>query len=131
MEPLPGLGRRAERRKIEVGLIRGAVVKARMRSSSVIKVKIPADRISCLGDSFVGSQIDLLVFDAAPQPLNEHVVPPGAFAIHADGNVVAGKQAGERRASELCALVGVEDFPAYHDEPRHPPRSRRRRPLPS
>jgi hypothetical protein len=26
VEPLPGLGRRAERRKIEVGLIRGAVV---------------------------------------------------------------------------------------------------------
>src|SRR6201993_1728620 len=56
-----------------------------MRSSSVIKVKIPADRISCLGDSFVGSQIDLLVFDAAPQPLDEHVVPPGALAVHADG----------------------------------------------
>jgi hypothetical protein len=41
VESLPRLGRRAERRKIEVGLIRGAVVKARMRSSSVVKVEIP------------------------------------------------------------------------------------------
>src|SRR5260370_5154735 len=81
-----------------------------MRSSCVVKVEIPADRISCLGDSFVGSQIDLLVFDAAPQPLNEHVVPPGPFAIHADGDAVAGKQTGERRARELRTLVGVEDF---------------------
>ncbi|MCK1724546.1 hypothetical protein [Bradyrhizobium sp. 142] len=37
MELLPGLGRRAERRKIEVGLIRGAVVKARMWSLSVVQ----------------------------------------------------------------------------------------------
>src|SRR5467141_238910 len=88
-----------------------------MRSSSVVKVEIPADRISCLGDGFVGSQIDLLVFDAAPQPLNEHVVPPGPFAIHADGDVMAGKQTGERRARELRTLVGVEDFrPAMTSE---------------
>src|SRR6266705_2622757 len=57
-----------------------------MRSSSVVKVEIPADQISRLGDGFVGSQIDLLVFDAFPQPLNEHVVPPGPFAVHADGD---------------------------------------------
>src|ERR1700675_3263365 len=88
-----------------------------MRASSVVKVEIPADRISCLGDSFVGSQIDLLVFDAAPQPLNEHVVPPGPFAIHADSDAMAGKQTSERRARELRTLVGVEDFrPAMTSE---------------
>ena len=45
---------------------------------------------------------DLLVFDAAPQPFDEHVVAPSPFAVHADGNIVAGKQTGERRAGELC-----------------------------
>jgi hypothetical protein len=40
VERLPGLSRRAERRKIEVGLIRGAVVKARMRSSPVIQQRL-------------------------------------------------------------------------------------------
>jgi hypothetical protein len=30
----------------------------------------------------------LLVFDAAPQTLDEHVVSPSALAVHADGNVV-------------------------------------------
>src|SRR3984893_12208661 len=81
-----------------------------MWSSPVVEVEIVTDRDSRLGDRFVGSQIDLLVFDAFPQPLNEHVVPPGPLAIHADGDAVAGKQTGERRACELRALVGVESF---------------------
>src|SRR6478609_10503893 len=42
MEPLPGLGRRAERRKIEVGLIRSAVVKARMWATAIVEVEISA-----------------------------------------------------------------------------------------
>ena len=65
---------------------------------------------SRLADGFVGSQIDLLVFDAAPQPLDEDIVPPSPFAVHADGDAVAGEHAGEGRAGELRALVGVEDF---------------------
>src|SRR6266446_2238110 len=96
-----GLSRRAERRKIEVGLIRGAVVKTRMRSSPVVKVEIPTNRASCLADCFVGSQIDLLVFDALPQPLNEYVVSPSSFAIHADGDAVVGENAGKGRTGKL------------------------------
>src|SRR5712671_3213322 len=88
----------------------GAVVKTRTRSSPVVKVEIPTNRASRLADGFVGSQIDLLVFDAAPKPFDEHIVPPGPFAIHADGDAVVGKQAGERRTGELRVLVGVEDF---------------------
>ena len=58
----------------------------------------------------LGPQIHLLVFDRAPQPLDEHVVPPGALAIHADRDAVALEHAGEGRAGELRALVGVEDL---------------------
>jgi len=65
--------------------------------------------MSRLADGFVGSQIDLLVFDAFPEPLDEHVVAPGSFAIHADGDAIVGENAGEGRAGELRALVGVED----------------------
>ena len=77
--------------KVEVGLIRGAVVKARMWATAIVEVEISADRAAGLADAFVGSQIDLLVFDATPQPLDEHVVPPGPFAVHADGDAVAGE----------------------------------------
>src|SRR6478752_4590376 len=80
-----------------------------MRTATIVKVEIPTNRASRLTNGFVGSQIDLLVFDAFPQPLNEHVVSPGSFAIHADGDAVVGEHAGKGRAGELRALVGVED----------------------
>ena len=56
----------------------------------------------------MGAQIDLLVVDAAPQPLDEHVVAPGVLAVHADGDAMTGEHAGERSARELRALVGIE-----------------------
>src|SRR5207244_6374786 len=81
-----------------------------MRSAAIVEVEITADRGAGLADGFVGPQIHLLVFDAAPQPLNEHVVAPGSFAIHTDRDAVACERAGEGRAGELRALVGIEDF---------------------
>ena len=107
MESLPGLGRRAERRKVEVGLIWCGAVKARMWTAAIVKVEISTDRMSSLADGFIGSQIHLLVFDASPQPLDEHIIPPGPFAVHADGDAVAGEHGGEGRTGELRALVGV------------------------
>src|SRR5665647_1623414 len=65
-----------------------------MWTAAIIKVEISADRASRLADGFVGSQIDLLVFDAAPQPFDEHIVPPSPFAVHADGDAVTGEHAG-------------------------------------
>src|SRR5665647_1495103 len=67
---------------------------SRMWTAAIIKVEISADRVARLADGFVGSQIDLLVFDAAPQPFDEHIVPPSPFAVHADGDAVPGEHAG-------------------------------------
>src|SRR6202163_2665270 len=80
-----------------------------MRSSPVVKVEISTNRASRLTDGFVGSQIDLLVFDAFPKPLDEHVVSPSSFAIHADGDAVVGEDTGKRCSGDRRALVGVED----------------------
>src|SRR4051812_42130481 len=73
------------------------------------EVQIASDRCASLADAVVGSQIHLLVFDAAPQPLDEDVIPPRTLAVHADRNAVVGEYAGEGRAGELRALVGIED----------------------
>src|SRR4029077_39705 len=78
-------------------------------TSAVIKVEIVTDRSTRLADAVVGSQIDLLILDAAPQAFDEHVIAPGGLAVHADGNAAVGEHAGERSAGELRALVGVED----------------------
>src|SRR5260221_4200882 len=82
-----------------------------MWAAAIIKVEITADRNACFADAFVGPQIDLLVFDASPQPLDEHIIPPGPFAVHADGDAVAGEHGGEGRTGELRALVGGVDLP--------------------
>ena len=49
-----------------------------MWSPAVVKVEVTPDRIPGLADAFVGPQIHFLIFDAAPQPLDEDVVAPSA-----------------------------------------------------
>ena len=83
----PGLDCQAEGQRVEVGLIGRRLVKARMRPAAIVELEVAAERGTGLGHAFVGVQIHLLVFDAAPQPLDEYVAP-GALAVYADGNAV-------------------------------------------
>src|SRR2546427_13177767 len=55
------------------------------------------------GDTGIGVEVDLLVFEAAPQPLDEDVVHVAALAIHADGDRVTLQGVGEIVAGELAA----------------------------
>jgi hypothetical protein len=50
-----------------------------MWAPAIIEVEVTANRRTGLADAVVGSQIHLLVLDAAPQPLDEYVVAPGAL----------------------------------------------------
>ena len=88
--------------RVEVSFIGCRAVKARVWSPAVVEGEIAADRSAGLADAVVGPQIHLLVFYAAPQPLDEDIVPPSPFAVHADRNVVVGEHAGEGRARELA-----------------------------
>jgi len=81
-----------------------------MGTPAIIKVQIAADRSAGLANAVVGLEINLLVFNAAPKPLDEHVVPPGALSVHADGDPVFDHNASECRAGELAALIRVEDI---------------------
>src|ERR1700732_2161598 len=81
-----------------------------MRTFAVKEVEIPADRGACLADAVVGPEIDLLVFDRAPESLDEDVVAPCPLAVHADGDGVVEQQAGEGGTGELTALVGIENL---------------------
>ncbi len=73
-------------------------------------VDISTDGGPCLLDTGVGPQVHLLVFDRPPQALDEDVVSPGTFPIHADLDLVLEQQAGEGDAGELGALIGVENL---------------------
>ena len=77
----------------EVGLIGHRAVKLESGRPPPIEIRVTADRRAGFGHPVVGSQIRLLLVDAAPQSLDEHL-PPSAFAIHADRDAVAGQRAG-------------------------------------
>ena len=81
-----------------------------MRAAAIVEVEIAADRGAGLADAVVGLEVDLLVFDAAPQPFDKDIIPPSPFAVHADGDAVGGQHAGKGRAGELATLVRIEDL---------------------
>src|SRR5215468_6772594 len=81
-----------------------------MWTLAIVEVEIASNAAAGFTDALVSSQIHLLVFDTAPQTLNEHVVTPSALAIHTDRYSPVGKRAGERRSGELAALIRIEDF---------------------
>src|SRR5262249_58774096 len=81
-----------------------------MRPMAVVEVDVAAERSSRLVDAVIGPQIHLLVFDTAPEALEEHVMAPRAPAVHADRNLVLDQDVGEGETRELPALVRVEDL---------------------
>lgn len=61
-----------------------------------------------LGHGFVGVEIDLLISDRAPEPLDEHVVAPCALAVHRDFNLGLLQHRREADGGELRSLVRIE-----------------------
>ena len=76
-----------------------------MRAEAIVAIEIPPDRGPRLRHALIRVQIDLLVLHRPPEPLDEHVIPPGAFAVHADGDAVRRQNAGEGSTGELRALI--------------------------
>ena len=81
-----------------------------MGPRAVVEAEMAADGRSGFGDAGIGAQTDFLVFDRPPEPLDEDVVAPGAFAVHADGDLGILQNLREVDAGELRSLVGIEDF---------------------
>ena len=93
----PGLGRRPPTQR-------------RVRPLGVVEADpVPDD---APGREAVGDlvQIDRLVFERAPQPLDEDVVHAPAPAVHRDADAGRLQAAGEGEAGELAALIGIEDL---------------------
>jgi len=69
----------------------------------IVKAEPAANASLGLGDARIGIEVDLLVFEAAPQPLDEDVVHATALAVHADHDAVPLQGAGKVVAAELAA----------------------------
>ena len=94
---------------LEVNIIRRPSAKRLMRPRAVVEAGVSLQPGSGIGEGIVRPQLDLLIFDAAPQALDEHIVEPAALAVHADTNAGVLESDGEGAAGELAARVGVED----------------------
>ena len=66
-----------------------------MRAAAIVKIEIPPNRGARLWYAVIAVQIDLLVLHRPPEPLDEHVVPPGALAVHANRDAALDEHAGE------------------------------------
>ena len=90
-----------------VDLPRRSVGVALMLPFFVVEAPPSTDPGLRLGDAGISVEVDLLVFQAAPQPLDEDIVHAPALAVHAEGDRMALEGAGEVVAGELAPLVGI------------------------
>ena len=83
----------------------------------IVEIEPTANTGFGLGHTRIGVEVDLLVFEASPQPLHKDVVHAPTLSVHADGDPIILQRAGEVVAGELTALVGIEDLgPAVSGE---------------
>src|SRR5271155_6021890 len=93
-----------------VNLPRRSITEALVLAFLIVEVEPGANTRPSLGNTGIGVEVDLLVFKAAPQPLDEDVVHAAPLAIHADRDPIAFQGAGEVVAGELATLIGIEDL---------------------
>src|SRR5437899_9612336 len=89
---------------------RGAVAVRLMRAGLIVEADPFADTGFGLATLAIALEIDILMLQRAPQPLDEDIVHPAAATIHRDLDASLSERASEGRAGELAALVGVEDL---------------------
>lgn len=92
-----------------VHLVGFLAVKRPMRPGLIVERQVVRQALVGRIDGVVGMQIDLLVFNALPQSLHEHVVSPPPFSVHADLDAMVGEHPRELLARELAPLVRIED----------------------
>ena len=82
---------------LAVNLIRRPAAKRLVGPRGVVEGEVVSRAGSRVGRQLVGLEVDLLVFHAAPQPLNKHVVKPmaTALAVHADADTAGLEPADE------------------------------------
>lgn len=85
-----------------------------MESLAIIEIEISSQTFNRLRHGLVVVQINLFVFDASPEPLNEDVVRCTASAVHADLDLALFENSSKGIACELRALITVKDLWMSH-----------------
>jgi len=89
-------------------LVGRAVAQRLVRAFAVVEDEVLGQPQQQLRQTGIALEVDVLVLDATPQPLDEDVVQGASPPIHADGNPLTQQDPREGLAGELRALVAVE-----------------------
>ena len=81
-----------------------------MPSFLIVEHQPVADALFGLGQAIIVFEIDLLMFQAAPEALDKHIVHPASLAIHVDFAVMVFEYIREILAGKLTTLVTVKDI---------------------
>lgn len=81
-----------------------------MRSLVVIVVHEVIDALTQFVHSFRKIQVDVLLFDCAPESFYPYIVPAASASVHADPDSVAIKQIQPGLCGELATLIGIDDY---------------------
>ena len=102
----------AQRDPSEIYVGWGVPVKGRMLADVVVPLHERRDSAAALGDAPVSADVDVLLLEGPPEPLDEYVVVGAAAAVHAQAGRAAFpvEDAGELSRRVLAALVRVEDL---------------------
>src|SRR5690242_10113656 len=114
--PVPkkcGWPRPATLHKIEIG--GAAVVERLMRPLGVVECEIAGNPVARIAWRAIVGQVDLLIFQAAPEPLGKDVIQCPPLAIHTDLDARRFERLGDLGTGEMTALIGV---PNLRDGPR-------------
>src|SRR6266511_2997924 len=94
--------------------LRGFVIERLVKPLTIVKSEIFSQARYGLGRVLVIVQVNLFVFDAAPESFDEDVVQRSTAPIHTDGDFVIFENSSERIACELRSLIRVEDLWPCH-----------------
>src|SRR5437660_8675002 len=89
---------------------RCAIAEALVLTLIIVEADPGANAGFRLGHRRIGMEVDLFVFEAAPQSLADDVVHAAPLAVHADGDAMGLQSASEAVAREVAALVAIEDL---------------------
>ncbi len=92
-----------------VDLCGSAIPQALVKALMIVEVDVVAEASIEVRHGLMKVEIDMFVFDGAPETFVEDVVESPATAVHADANARCFQAAGKVQRGDLRTLVTVED----------------------
>jgi hypothetical protein len=92
-----------------MGLIWRLPIQTLVLAFTIVEPEVVANAQPGLGNRLVCLEIDLLLFQAAPQLFHDHIVHPLTLAVHADTNTRCFDNFDEGLAGKLGSLIRIED----------------------